>query len=312
KRDADAMAGALPLPLRLGEGGEQPAAASFAFLCRKDWLRETLPPLPSAPDAGEVLAGLDRLLRAEPKRTAAGVRPVDPPWLLLRRSDLPGPVNARPAPAPAATPATPPSADSAGLPGTAPTLLDTLMKMGRSDAPASVSAVANPKSDATGLYPESLRPAMRESAHVGFAGAAADLPPLSGAFQVYDPKGDLVPAAGRDLVVVRITPDMIEGLAARLANIRASTPGLKRLIAVFNGADARGSAPAGNLPAVDLTPEGVRHALWRSGFAVTGERPYRGFPDGAVQGSTGLEGWTQLEAVPRSAAHVPDKKVSII
>src|SRR5690606_32507001 len=86
----------------------------------------------------------------------------------------------------------------------------------------------------------------------------------------------------------------------------------KRLIAVFNGADARGSAPAGNLPAVDLTPEGVRHALWRSGFAVTGERPYRGFPDGAVQGSTGLEGWTQLEAVPRSAAHVPDKKVSII
>jgi GT2 family glycosyltransferase/Flp pilus assembly protein TadD len=168
-----------------------------------------------------------------------------------------------------------------------------------------------PALDGFGLYPESLQASMRAAKDIGFAGATAELPPRSGAFRAFDPKGVLVPVSGQDLIILRVTPDMIDGLPERMANIRRAAPGLKRMIAVFNGAQARHSEPASPLAPIDLTPEGIRAALWRSGFAVTGERPYRGFPNGTKDGDI-LQGWMQVEAIPRVMDRPTEKLVSII
>ncbi|HKP97817.1 MAG TPA: glycosyltransferase [Fibrobacteria bacterium] len=264
KRDLGALGASLPLPLRIGDGdGDKDAACdAYAFLGRKEWLRDALATLPSGEETA-FLAALGARLRAPAAPSVSG-KPVDPPWLLARASDLPA------------------------------------------IAPAAV-----PVADPLALYPESLQPAMRAAKSIGFAGTTAEPPPKSGPFRAFDPKGNLIPVSAQDLIILRVTPDLVDGLAERMANIRRLAPGLKRLIAVCNGADALRIPSDSVLPAVDLTPEGMRAALWRAGFAVTGEQPYRGFPKGAVA-SDNLQGWNQVESVPRSTAQHTEKMVSIV
>ncbi|HLP40941.1 MAG TPA: glycosyltransferase, partial [Fibrobacteria bacterium] len=162
-------------------------------------------------------------------------------------------------------------------------------------------------------YPESLGPAMRSAKDIAFAGSIADMLPESGAFHVLDMEGARVPFLDQDLVILRLTPDMVDGLEARLRNLRRRGRSLRRLLVVMNSAQAlRRPLPEGVLLAQpDVTPEGARAALWGSGFAVLSEKPYHGFPPvpGAV---INFDGWTLLEAAPRTADAVLAKKVSIV
>ncbi|MDB5106392.1 MAG: hypothetical protein JWP91_4081 [Fibrobacteres bacterium] len=163
------------------------------------------------------------------------------------------------------------------------------------------------------LYPESLRAAMRGAMDIGFAGTAAEAPPIKGAFRVFDAQGELVPVQGQDLLILRVTPDLIDGLTERLINLRRVATGLKRLITVFDGAKAKGIAAVSPVAPVDLTKDGIRTALWGAGFAVTGERDYVGFPEGGSHSENeNLRGWIQTEAIPRTTAHVTEKMVSIV
>ncbi len=273
KCDLENLGASLPLPLRIGEGPAA-ACAAYAFLFRKSWLQNALSALPMA-DTGALLSALgDRLTRETANRNASV--PIGP----------------------------------AGKSIDPPWLM-----IRASDAPANAAQQAGPapapQVDGFALYPESLRAHMRAAKDIGFAGTTAEPPPKTGAFRAFDPKGNLVPVSGQDLIILRVTPELIDGLPERMANIRRLAPALKRLIAVFDGAQARRIAADSALAPVDLTPEGIRNALWRSGFAVTGEQAYRGFPNGTKDGEI-LQGWTQVEAVPRSAAHDTGKLVSII
>ncbi|MDB5047410.1 MAG: hypothetical protein JWO30_481 [Fibrobacteres bacterium] len=297
KHDLNALGASLPLPLRIGAEDKGAACAAYAFLGRKEWLSDALASMPSA-DAKSVLAALgERLVRDAAAKSASG-KSIDPPWLLARAADLPAvAIPASAAPVAASMPKTSneswtPVAHSAS----------------RQSAPGSKSGATL---DGFNLYPESLRSAMRGSKEIGFAGTTAEQPPTSGPFCAFDAQGSLVPVSDQDLIILRVTPDLIDGLSERMANIRRQAPGLMRFIAVFNGADARRVPATSALAPVDLTPEGMRTALWRAGFAVTGERPYLGFPNANPDGAD-LRGWSQLEAIPRSAAHHTEKMVSIV
>jgi GT2 family glycosyltransferase/tetratricopeptide (TPR) repeat protein len=320
KRDLESLGAAFPLPLRIGDG--ESSCAAFAFLCRKEWLGTGLAALP----AGEIgfLNGLDARLREAAAASAIG-KPADPPWLLARTADLPALERGAKSEAPKGQSA---PSWTAVKPSAAEDAMRAalLSAAGAASVPASANASAgassainaNAPADARAsvvepfaLYPESLRPALREAQSIGFAGTTAQLPPESGAFRALDPQGNLVPVSGQDLIILRVTPDLLDGLAERMANIRKQAPGLKRLIAVFNGANALRLPAESALPPIDLTPEGIRAALWRAGFAVTGDQPYRGFPKGSSDADN-LQGWTQVEALPRPTAHQTEKMVSII
>lgn len=300
KRDLNALGDALPLPLRIGDG--ESTCPAYAFLCRKGRLQEALGALPAGAGVDTAPASSNRTARffndlGDGIRTAAavpaGTKLIDPPWLMVRAADLPpmeswtAVKRAAPAAAAAAT------------------------------ATTSIAAIASHASGAPGnadplaLYPESLRAAMRGAKSIGFAGANAEIPPTDGPFRVFDVNGDFSPLSGHDLLILRVTPEMIDGLTARLANIRRRAPELKRLIAVFDGSRARGIAATSPLAPVDLTSDGIRSALWGAGFAVSGQQPYSGFPEGAAQAEN-LRGWIQTDAVPRSAAHRTEKLVSIV
>ncbi|MEO7427051.1 MAG: glycosyltransferase, partial [Fibrobacteria bacterium] len=322
KRGSDRSAAVLPLPLRIGDGHAAAAAgadcadcAGYAFLFRKEWLRDKLPTLPLGVSTRAFFAALGDSLKREAASQASGTpagNTVSPPWLLARASDLPADAIAAAAAALPATAATSPNSYAPPR-SSDPNWSAVAAEPPHRRAPEADTArfEAAPSLDGFGLYPESLQAAMRAAKDIAFAGATAELPPRSGAFRAFDPKGGLVPVSGQDLIILRVTPDMIDGLPDRMANIRRAAPGLKRMIAVFNGAQARHSEPASPLAPIDLTPEGIRAALWRSGFAVTGERPYRGFPNGTKEGEI-LQGWMQVEAVPRVMDKPTEKLVSII
>ena len=292
--------GALPtamlLPVRLEGAGPGTSPSACAFLCRKTWLREALGTLgslaPAGTPSGEAAgsAAAASFLAAMADRLAAvpdSDRRADPPWLLARAADLPS---------------------SAALPGS-PLL---------GSAPAAGSQLA--AGPATGKwteairnYPEILAGPMRGAEEIGFAGTIADTLPVDGTFHVFDLKGDRVPFQDQDLVILRLTPDLVKDLPERLRNLRHRGNRLKRLLVVLNSMQALRlpKSEANPLAPVDVTPQGARAALWQAGVAVASEKPYTGIPP--VQGAVGdLDGWTLLEAVPRAAGHALRKKVSIV
>ena len=297
KRDIDSLGESLPLPLRIGDG--ESACPAYAFLCRKGRLKEALNALPAGAGADTASAASNGTARffktlGEGFKSAPGspgANPIDPPWLMARVSDLPPQESwtAVKSSAPAAAKALAPAATMASTPAAA--------------------TAGNP--DPIALYPETLRTAMHGAKSIGFAGTSAEIPPFDGAFRVFDLKGDFAPLAGQDLLILRVTPEMVEGLTARLANIRRRAPELKRLITVFDGSRARGIAATSPLAPVDLTSDGIRSALWGAGFAVSGQQPYSGFPEGSAHAEN-LRGWIQTDAVPRPAAHQTEKLVSIV
>lgn len=280
KRDMATLDAALPLPLRIGEGEAAPGAA---VLCRKDWLREALATL----SADGFFAGLGD--RASAARAQSAGKPIDPPWLSARAADLPiglavrGGASAHRATAPVRETWTPVK-----------------------DSPATAAR------DGIELYPESLRPILRDSQHVCFAGSKAGAPGVNGPISVFDVAGKPSRFTEQDLFIFRITPDLLDKLPERLANIRRQGERLKRLVAIIDIKEAKGLPPQNGLAAIDLTPDGIRRVLWETGFAVTGERPYLGFPQGNSGKADPQPGWIQIEAKPRSAAHALSKKVSIV
>lgn len=289
-----------PLPLSIrGEGDNSAAGETYpgcAFLCRKAWLREALDSMSSnlsmtgnpAEDAAVFLASLGERIAQAAAAQRAQNKPSDPPWLLARPADLPLPKRQR-----SWTPvkSAPDAVSAASAPAT--------------EASRREKAIAN--------YPESLGNAMRSARDIAFAGTVADLLPVKGSFHVFDIDGARVPFGDQDLVILRVTPDHVDAMVDRLVNLRRQGRNLKRLMVVLNSRQAlrKPQGEGGFLPAIDVTAEGVRAALWESGFAVVSEQPYKGFPP--VDGSDGnLDGWTLLEASPRSPALKTEKKVSIV
>lgn len=290
KRDLSACGPASVLPLRIGEGEAAPGAA---ILARKDWLRAA-----AAADASPSSGGFFAALGA---RAQAAAKPLDPPWLSAQAGDLPSGVSVRNAPRASADSAYGEAARaaSAEAPSWTP-----MRDPGAAPAPAAKDGIE--------LYPASLRPFLRDSRHVCFAGSQAGAPGVDGAVRVFDVLGKPSRFTEQDLFIFRITADLLDRLPERLAHIRRQGEGLKRLVAVFDTAEAKGLPPDNGLPAVDLTSEGIRRALWEAGFAVAGEGPYLGFPESSGAPAQARPGWIQIEARPRSAAPAPDKKVSIV
>jgi GT2 family glycosyltransferase/tetratricopeptide (TPR) repeat protein len=216
----------------------------------------------------------------------------DSPWLTAQASDLLGSARAAES-SRAAEPGrdswTPVAADGAAGPGMA----------------------AAPSPEVFEAYPECLRPSMRAARALAFVGTMAELPPLKGAVRAFNLRGDLHPVADQDLIILRVTPDMLDGLSERLANLRRQARGLKKMLVVFNGNDARRTPLAQGewLARPDLTAEGMTVALTRAGFAVKGTRPYDGF---AAETAAPLINWSLMEAAPRSNEYALQKKVSII
>ncbi len=350
KRDLTSFAASLPLPLRIGDGDKGAPCPAYAFLARKEWIKETLSvmsvasaPAASAPapaDTAGFLIALGNRLResnADPIKTANG-KPVDPPWLMARASDMPAGESWTPvangigaAVAEAPVPVQEPAPTPAKIIGN---LLNALNQVGRngksqslpaeeaqavaaaaqaltSALPAKPAPAPQTAPDPLSLYPESLRAAMRAAKDIGFAGVTAEIPPVKGPFRAFDVKGALIPVASQDLIILRVTPDLVDGLTERMANIRRQAPGLKRLITVYDGAKSLRVAATTPVAPVDLTTDGIRTALWGAGFAVSGQQPYIGFPEGAANNDT-LRGWLQTDAVPRATAHVTEKLVSIV
>jgi GT2 family glycosyltransferase/Flp pilus assembly protein TadD len=336
KRDLGAFGPAAILPLRIGEGEAAPGAA---LLCRKEWLREALASLPAAGFSAELGA-----------RASASAKPIDPPWLSARAADLPAGIAIRGA-GPAAEPASAngtwtavketsgqaqtlsltdglqaalkklsagaagnsltPAAAAAAL-ASAAASVETAFPSRRAPEPAAAHAPAATARDGIELYPESLRALLRDSKHVCFAGSKAGAPGTEGPVRVMDVTGQASRFTEQDLFIFRITPDLLDRLPERLANIRKQGTGLKRLVAVFDTSEARRLPPENGLAAIDLAPDGIRRALWEAGFAVAAERPYLGFPENGQPKAALKPGWIQIEAHPRREAYALSKKVSIV
>ena len=297
----------------------QPA---LAFVCRKDWLREILNTLPDSQNSTDFFNSLGACIRSENSSTTVG-KTFDSPWLIAQGRDLPNQKETDMSQSNSSW--TPVKSESISkLSGVNPKqpsdpFTDLLQALNRIDGKATEDRTP-PKSsspatvgDAFALYPESLQRPMREAKMIGFAGTIAELPSRQGSFKVYDPKGDLVPLSMQDLVILRVTPDLIDNLDQRMANIKRLAKNLKHFIVVFDGSLARKtqSTEANPLNPIDMTPMGVRSALMSSGFVVSAIKPYLGFTDVTTENKI-LEGWHQVEAVPRLAEYHLDKKVSII
>ncbi len=180
-------------------------------------------------------------------------------------------------------------------------------------APAPAKPAIAPKGqDGISLYPESLRPFLRDSKYICFAGSKAGGLGITGGIKVFNVLGEPSQLIEQDLIILRITTDIIDRLPERLINLRKQATGLKRLIVLFDGNEAMGIKGTAALPAIDLTADGIRMALWRAGFAVSGERPYLGFPENGATYAALKPGWLQIEATPRSSGLHTAKKVSIV
>ena len=343
KRNIFTVESALHLPLRIEEadlpdviGAEESLNAGsvtgFAFLSRNEWLNEALEALARIQEANAFLVALNSRITNSTRPESSG-KSFDPPWLLVNAGNLPAAKKSSPTPTQENMSSQKPELD---------TVAQTFAKLISSSAPASSQAFGNllnslksveksapekplattptaapaPSSpgakvgDTIALYPDSLQFAMREAKNIGFAGTAAEPVTVKGSLNVYDSKGDLVPLADQDLVILRVTPEMIEKLDERLRNIRQLARNLKRLILICDGNQAL-RTPRSHLIPMDLTPEGIRAALLLAGFTATNIQPYRGFPEGVIDGSV-PEGWFQVESIPRETSYCLEKMVSIV
>lgn len=168
-----------------------------------------------------------------------------------------------------------------------------------------------PEDDRIRLYPETLQVPLRQAKQTLFTGTQGGSMTAGAPIRGIDLSGQSVDLSGQDLIVLRVTPDMLTDLPERLKHLRRSAHDLKRLVVVFNGNQAqgiKGDARGWHVP-VDLTVPGLTSALRLAGFTVIESKPYLGFPDAAGKN---LQGWHQMEAIPRSLAPVLDRKVSII
>jgi len=169
------------------------------------------------------------------------------------------------------------------------------------------------KEERISLYPESLQSSLRQAQSALFAGSATSPVKAQGPVRGVDMNGQDIQLADQDLLVLRLTPDMLDDLPERLNHIRRSARKMRHLIVLFNGRQALGKtrdAVTGKA-SIDLTPEGVSRALQLSGFEIKATCPYHGFPSGEKQGQT-LHDWYQIEAVPRRSELALDKKVSVV
>ncbi len=250
---------------------------AYAFICRKEWLRDIQCHLTDSVDNTEYLNSLGKTINTA-NSAALDTNPTEPPWLTVS-----GPV----------------------LPTGRKSLMPESQNILLAEASSALDNIA--------LYPDSLRAPMRAAHAIGFAGTAAELPAIAGSYKVFDSKGLLVPLAEQDLIILRVTPEMIENLDLRIRNIKILAKNLSRLVLVFNGNDAQGTkiTEAAPLFPMDLTPNGIRAALHLAGFVITGMEPYKGFPQPDLDYSS-LEGWTQVESVPREYKYNEEKLVSIV
>ncbi len=288
KRDLTELGEAKKLPLCKKEEGVNTIANSqqtkndeivpaYAFICRKEWLRNIQSRLSDSTDNTEYLTSLGMSI-SEAHTAALHKNPIEPPWLTATEKILP-------------------KARKNFMMENQNSLLNESSKAG----------------DTIALYPDSLRIPMRAAHTIGFAGTAAELPTITGPFKVFDSKGVLVPLAEQDLIILRVTPEMIENLDLRIRNIKKLAKCLNRLVLVFNGNEALGTkiTEAAPLYPIDLTPNGIRAALLLAGFVVTSIKPYKGFPQPDLDDSS-LEGWTQVESVPRVQTYNEEKLISIV
>ncbi len=163
------------------------------------------------------------------------------------------------------------------------------------------------------FYPESLQSRLRDANQAVFVGTATGAVNPRGPLCGVDMNGKTVDLRGQDLVILRLTPDMIPDLADRLRHLRRCAPELRRLVTLFNGQQAlkvKGDEKGWHVP-IDLTEAGITTALRLAGFSVLETKPYRGFPDPQIPGGT-LQGWHQIEAEPRRPITVLARKVSIV
>ncbi len=161
-------------------------------------------------------------------------------------------------------------------------------------------------------YPETLRDHLQEAENVGFAGSAVAPVPVAGPGEGVDLRGEKIALARQDLLVLRVSPDLVDALPQRLRNLRGQLNRLRCLVAILNANQALGRPrhPRGFETPVDVTSEGVTAALRLAGYDVTAVRPYHGFP-GRADGGPRV-GWWQLDARPRAQSHRLDARVSII
>jgi GT2 family glycosyltransferase/Tfp pilus assembly protein PilF len=340
KRDPGAFGPAAVLPLRIGEGEAAPGAA---LLCQKEWLREALASLPATGFSAELGARASASAKPlDPPWLSA--RAADLPAGIEVRGAAPAAVSGsaqqnwtpvkdtsgqaqtlsladgiqaalKKLSQGAAGNGLTPEAAAAALASAAASAemaFPLHREPGHSAARIPAPAVPAAARDGIELYPESLRPFLRDSKHVCFAGSKAGAPGTEGPVRVMDVTGQASRFTEQDLFIFRITPDLIDRLPERLANIRKQGTGLKRLVAVFDTAEARRLPPQNGLAAIDITPDGIRRAFWEAGFAVAGEQPYLGFPESGQVKAALKPGWIQIEARPRREAYALSKKVSIV
>ena len=80
------------------------------------------------------------------------------------------------------------------------------------------------RKDGIELYPESLRPFLRDSRHVCFAGTQAGAPGVTGTVRVIDVTGQTSRFTEQDLLILRLTPDLLDRLPERLATLIRTCP----------------------------------------------------------------------------------------
>ncbi len=159
-------------------------------------------------------------------------------------------------------------------------------------------------------FPDSLQSHMRDARDLGLAGKSTETPPVFGPITGIDLEGRAVKLESQDVCIVRVTPEMHEGLPDRLANFRKQMPALRKLIVLIKDFKP---APAAAPEASEA--DKVRNALWRAGYVVQEETGYAGLAAGAKNlGERGLDESVgrQFIAEPRPQAYTLDKMVSII
>ncbi len=161
-------------------------------------------------------------------------------------------------------------------------------------------------------YPETLRDIMQDAEEVVFAGTAVSPFPVRGPLKGIDLLGHITDINLQDVLVLRVTPDLIDELPQRFKNARSQAPQLKSLVTILDANQALGrpSHPKKFEVTIDVTPKGVNAALGLAGYNVSSIQHYPGFP--GFQPDKSREGWSQINASPRSSDYRYESLVSII
>ena len=285
KRELSKLTEPFIIPLRFeNESNKESDQYLIAFCCRKDWLKETIISFPENLNTIELLKllsekiGHSKQANANDPENSGTNKSNNPPWLLAGGDSMSN-LNSSPF---------------------------SSMENNSESLPTSTSELIS-------LYPESLQSYMRESNQIGFAGTAAELPTIQGAFQVFDIHGKLTKLENQDTLILRVTPDMVDKLEERIKNLKSQAKKLEKLVVVCNGNQALGLKKSTTqiLEPMDLTQDGLRAALSATGFSMKSVQAYRGFPNASSEQAI-LNGWFQIEAYPRKIEYALDKKVSIV